>query len=311
MAKAKKPYKNSFFLKVVIQKCEKSKKWIFSKNWLTLFVSVREKKRAFSCTLSVLAKIFFGPKTVQTRKNYKNSGFSGNCPKPKMTPFFGKRVFFLTWVKKWVLLTVFFKSCVSWKHYFYSGFSKTQLFKNKNCMLKKTENIWKIVGCFWTWQNGVFWVCFFWGFSVIVVCFWCVWHSSRSVKNACFFPVFWAFVGWLILAYFGFGRFRCFCVSCVCFCFLCCFCFCFVCFVFVLLLDWFWCWFLFCFCFCYFLFFFFFYSCFVFVFVVFCFFVVLFLLEGWPPHLALNPPCFLFLFFFVFCFFVFCFFWRV
>ena len=39
----KKNYKNSFF-KVVIQKCEKSKKWIFSKNCLTLFVSRREKK---------------------------------------------------------------------------------------------------------------------------------------------------------------------------------------------------------------------------------------------------------------------------
>ena len=73
---------------------------------------------------------------------------------------------------------------------------------------------------------------FFWGFNVIVVCFWCVWHSSRSVKMLVFFsPVFWAFVGWLILVYFGFGRFRCFCVCCVCFCFLCCFCFCFVWFV--------------------------------------------------------------------------------
>ena len=58
MEKAKKPYKNGFF-KVVIQKCEKSKKWIFSKNCLTLFVSGREKICAFSCTLSVLAKNFF------------------------------------------------------------------------------------------------------------------------------------------------------------------------------------------------------------------------------------------------------------
>ena len=63
--KAKKPYKNSFFLfKVVIQKCEKSKKWIFSKNCLTLFVSGREKKRAFSCTLSGLAQNFFWTTTV-------------------------------------------------------------------------------------------------------------------------------------------------------------------------------------------------------------------------------------------------------
>ena len=64
MEKAKKPYKNSFF-KAVMQKCEKSKKMdFFCKNCLTLFVSGREKKRAFSCTLSVLAKNIFGPKTV-------------------------------------------------------------------------------------------------------------------------------------------------------------------------------------------------------------------------------------------------------
>ena len=50
------------FFKVVIQKCEKAKKWIFSKNCLTLFVSRREKKRAFSCTLSVLAKTVFWTK---------------------------------------------------------------------------------------------------------------------------------------------------------------------------------------------------------------------------------------------------------
>ena len=75
----------------------KIKKMDFSKNRLTLFVSGREKKRAFSCTLSVLAKIF-GTETVQTRKHYKNRGFSGNRPKPKMTPFFRKRCF-LTWLK--------------------------------------------------------------------------------------------------------------------------------------------------------------------------------------------------------------------
>ena len=62
---------------------------------------------------------------------------------------------------------------------------------------------------------------FFWGFSVIVVCFWCVWHSSRSVKNACsfsqFFGLFW---GGFFLFIFGVGRFRCFCVFCVFLCLL-------------------------------------------------------------------------------------------
>ena len=124
-----------------------------------------------------------------------------------------------------------------------------------------------------------------------------------------FFQVLGAFLGWRILLYFGFGRFRCFGVSCVCFCFLCCFCFCFVCFVFVLLLDCFWCWFLFCFCFCFFFFVFLFFVLvvFVFVFFVFCCFVFL---EGlrvrrggpkghltWPQTLLI----FLFLFFVWFC----------
>ena len=58
------PIKIGFF-KVVIQKCEKSKKWILSTNCLTLFVSGREKKRAFSCTLSVLAKIFLDQNSVK------------------------------------------------------------------------------------------------------------------------------------------------------------------------------------------------------------------------------------------------------
>ena len=123
MEKAIKPYKNSVF-KVVIQKWEKWKKWIFAKiAWHYLCQEGR--KRAFSCTLSVLAKTFFGPKQFKARKNYKNGGFNGNCPKAKMTPFSSKWCFW-TWVKKWVLLTVFLKSCALLKTLFYSVFSKTQ-----------------------------------------------------------------------------------------------------------------------------------------------------------------------------------------
>ena len=44
---------------------------LFSKNCLTLFVSGREKKRAFSCALSVLAKIFFGPKQCKAGSTIK------------------------------------------------------------------------------------------------------------------------------------------------------------------------------------------------------------------------------------------------
>ena len=45
-------------------------------------------KTAFSCTLSVSARNFLGPRQPKTRKYYKNRGFSGNCLKPKMTPSF-------------------------------------------------------------------------------------------------------------------------------------------------------------------------------------------------------------------------------
>ena len=208
-----------------------------------------------------------------------------------MTPFFGKSCF-LTWVKKWVLLTVFLKGVFFWKHYFYSVFSKTQLFKNKNCMMKKAENLWKIVGCFWTWKI-VFLVFFFWGFILIVVCF-CV--STIKVLKCLFSPVFCFFFGLASSSLFGFGRFVCFSVFCF----------------------WssFWCWFgfffgfvLFCAWMLLFL------SLFFWFVFFFCFLIFFGGFKGqvrWPfgpPHLALNPPylfCLFLLFgccfFFVFCF---------
>ena len=117
-----------------------------------------------------------------------------------MTPFFGKRCF-STWVKKWVLLTVFLKSCVFRKHCFYSVFSKAQLFKNKTVWWKKTENLWKIVGSFWTWQKGVLGGLFFWDFNVIVVCFCVSAIVPKVLKMLVCFPVLGAFLGWLLLVY--------------------------------------------------------------------------------------------------------------
>ena len=145
---SKKPYKNRVFLRWSYKSVKNHKKWIFSQNCLTLFVSGREtKKRIFVATICFGQNFFFGPKQCKAEKNYKNRGFSGYCPKAKMTPFLGKRCL-LTWWKKWVLLTVFLKSCVSWKHYFYSVFSKTQFYKNKNCMLKKNRKFMKNSGLF-------------------------------------------------------------------------------------------------------------------------------------------------------------------
>ena len=94
------------------------------------------------------------------------------------------------------------------------------------------------------------------GFHVIVVCFWCVWHSSKSVKNAFyFFPVLGGFVGWFVLAYLGLKGLGVFVFLVFVFLFCVAFVSVFVCFVFL-----FCCWivlgvlvlflfFLFCFCF--------------------------------------------------------------
>ena len=46
-----------------------------------------EKTRIFVHTIC-FGQNNFWTKTVKTRKNYENSGFIGNCPKPKMTFFF-------------------------------------------------------------------------------------------------------------------------------------------------------------------------------------------------------------------------------
>ena len=125
----------------------KIKNWIFSKNCLTRFVSGREKKRAFPCTLSVLAKMFL-TKTVQSRKHYKNRGFSGKCKKKtKMTPFFGKRCF-LTWLKTWVLLTVVLKSCVFLKTQFLECFQQNTAFQKQKLYVEKNQKIYENSGLF-------------------------------------------------------------------------------------------------------------------------------------------------------------------
>ena len=100
-------------------------------------------------------------------------------------------------------------------------FSANTTFQKQKLHAEK-QNIYEKLWVVFEHGQMVFWGLFFWGFNVIVVCFCCVWHSSRSVKNVCLvFPSFGAFVGWFILLYFGFGRFRCFCGFCVCFCFFC------------------------------------------------------------------------------------------
>ena len=196
---------------------------------------------------------------------------------------------------------VFDKLCFFfWKHYFYSVFSKTQLFKNKNYMLKKE----KIYERLWFFEHGIMMVFLgfvFSGFNVIVVCFCVSGIVAKVLKMLVFFPVFWAFVGWLILVYLGLEGLGVFVVLVFGFSFV------QILFLFVLVLFLFCCWrcsfivFLSFYCFC------------------FCFFGGFKGQVRWPkglPQLALNPPylflfiLFLFCLFFFFSLFLFLFFWR-
>ena len=144
----------------------------------------------------------------------------------------------------------------------------------------------------------VFFVCFFFQ-ALMSLCFLSD-EVARVLKMLVFFfPVFWL-CGVASSCLFVFGRFGCFCVSCFWFSFCCWFVsvclFCFVLWLDVVV------------------------SVSVF-FVVFVFFVFFLLIFGWgfkgqvrwpkgPPHLALNPPYFLFLFWFCLFVFVFVFFGR-
>ena len=108
----------------------------------------RRKTRIFMHTIC-FGQNHFLAKTVKTEKNYKNSGFSGNCKEPKMTPFFEK-VFWDGW-------KMVFTNCVFWKAVF--------IWKHGFIMFSEKHSSCNIVGCSWTWQKGVF-LCFF-GFNGI------------------------------------------------------------------------------------------------------------------------------------------------
>ena len=150
-------------------------------------------------------------------------------------------------------------------------------------MLKKNRKFVKNSGLFLNMAKWCFGGLFF-EVHVILVSFWCVWPSSKSVKMLVF-PSLWGFfVGWLLLVYLGLGGLGVLCFFSYFFLFvLLLFLFCLLCFCFVVGL----CWVLV-------LVLFFVVSClFCFVFFVFC------------------CCCCCFLFLFLFCFRFFCFFLRV
>ena len=124
------------------------KKWIFSKNCLTLFVSGKgEKTRIFVHTIC-FGQIFFWTKTVQSRKHYKNRGFSGKLSKSKNDTFFLKKVFFDMVEKVGFTNCVFEKLCFPENTIFIVLSGKHRFSKTKTVCRKKQKIYEKIVGCF-------------------------------------------------------------------------------------------------------------------------------------------------------------------
>ena len=70
---------------------KKQKKWIFSKNCLTLFVSGRETKNAhFRAHYLFWPTFFFGPKQCKA-ENTTKIGVSADIAKNKYDTFFGEK----------------------------------------------------------------------------------------------------------------------------------------------------------------------------------------------------------------------------
>ena len=95
------------------------------------------KTRIFVHTIC-FGQMFFGTKTVQSRKHYKNRGFSGNC-KNKNDTFFWKKVFFDMVEKVGFTNCVFEKLCLSENTIFIVFSAKHSFSKTKTVCWKKQK----------------------------------------------------------------------------------------------------------------------------------------------------------------------------
>ena len=188
---------NIVFSKVDIQICENQKKWIFCKLCLTLFVSRRWKNAHFRAHHLFWPKNFGGPKQCKPGSTMKIVVSAEIAQNQK----WHKKVF-LTWAKKWVLLTVFWKAVFFRKHYFYSVF-KEHSSCNTNTVCK--QKLMKNCGLFLHVAKGCFFVCFFFK-ALMSLCF--LSGKVARVLKVLFFLSFLGLCGVASSCLFGFGRKR-------------------------------------------------------------------------------------------------------
>ena len=92
------PYKNSVFWRWSCENVKNQKKWIFSKNCLTLFVSGREEQNAHFRAHSLFwPKMFFGPKQCKPGKTIKIVVSAEIAQNQKWHLFFENGVFWHGW----------------------------------------------------------------------------------------------------------------------------------------------------------------------------------------------------------------------
>ena len=163
MKKAKKPIKIVFF-EVVMQKCEKSKKWIFfCKNCLTLFVSGTERKNAhFRAHYLFWPKSVFGPKQCKPGKTIAEIGQN------QKWHLFLKKVFCDMGEKVGFTNCVFEKLCFA-ENTIKIVFSAKHSFSKTRTVCWKNRNFMTNSGLFLNMENGVFWVCVFQ--ALMLLCF--------------------------------------------------------------------------------------------------------------------------------------------
>ena len=144
--------------KVVIQRCEKIKNGFLANLPDTICV-----RKGEQCIF--VHTICFGPifltKTVQTRKHYKNSGFNGNCPKPKMTPLFWEKVSFDMGERVGFTNCVFEKVCFSQKKHYFIVFSAKHSSCNKKLCVERNRKFMKNCGLFLNMPKWCFGGCLF------------------------------------------------------------------------------------------------------------------------------------------------------
>ena len=165
----------------------KCKKWILSKTCLAPFVSGREKKRASSCTLCFGHKLFW-VQNSQNEENYIKIAVPTEIAENQKGHHFYWKTCRLAWVKKVGFTNCVFEKLCSSENILFIVFSAKHSSCSKKAVLKN-KKFMKSSGLFLNMARRCFRLLFS-GFNVFVVCFLCVWSSSKSVKDACvFFPV--------------------------------------------------------------------------------------------------------------------------